>query len=142
MFHYKAGCLDYHTIKNHTKRKIRSMKLLLASICCAGLVAGSAHAQCALSPIALSQQTLSNVAPGTAINDIFNGSQPGNFGWLTWAGSPSDPTLVNSLTVSDSQTYVNPFDANDHQLDAGDWVQGKPGVSNSKGVRDALDNLE
>jgi len=107
------------------------------------MLAGVARAQCDAYPIALSAQTLANVQPGDIINDIYNGSQPGNFGWLTWAGSPSEPTLVDSLTPpSNSYTYVNPGNPNDHQLQAGDWVQGKPGVSNSKAVRNALDNLE
>ena len=98
---------------------------------------------CELYPIALSAQTLANVQPGAAITDIFNGAQPGNFGWLSWAGSPSEPTLVNSLTVpGDSSTYVNPDDPNDHVVSVGDWVTGKPGVSNSRAVRDALDQLE
>ena len=53
------------------------------------MLAGIARAQCALYPIALSAQTLQNVAPGTFIQNIYNGAQPGNFGWLTWAGSPT-----------------------------------------------------
>ena len=105
--------------------------------------AGVARAQCDLYPIALSAQTLASAQPGTVITNIFNGSQPGNFGWLTWAGSPDVPTLVNSLTPNgDSYTYVDPFDPGNHQVQVGNWVQGKPGVSNSKSVRDALDNLE
>lgn len=107
------------------------------------MMANAALAQCDLYPIALSSQTLENVAPGAVINDILNGVQPGNFGWLTWAGSPSEPTLVNSLTGSgNSYTYVNPFDATDHQINAGDWVEGKPGVSNGAEVRNALNALE
>ena len=63
------------------------------------LVSGSgARAQsCDLYPIALSAQTLSNVAPGTVVSDIYNGTQPGSFGWLSWGGSPSELTLVASL---------------------------------------------
>jgi hypothetical protein len=93
---------------------------------------------CDLYPIALSAQSVSNVAPGTVL-DIFNGTQPGNFGWLTWGGSPSEPTLVASLTPPGN---VNPDDPADHQLSVGDWVSGKPGVSNSKNVREALDVLK
>ena len=98
---------------------------------------------CDLYPIALSAQTLANVQEGTVIYDIFNGAQPGNFGWLSWAGNPDEPTLVRSLSVpGDSNTYVNPDDPADHVVHLGDWVQGKPGVSNSSAVRDALDTLE
>ena len=80
---------------------------------------------------------------GGVVRDIYNGVQPGNFGWLTWAGSPSEPTLVKSLTPpGDSATYTNPNEPGDHFVSIGDWVQGKPGVSNSRQVRDALDTLE
>ena len=107
-------------------------------------VAPTARGQgCDLYPIALSSQTLANVQDGTVIYDIFNGVQPGNFGWLSWAGSPDEPTLVRSLSVpGDSYTYVNPDNTNDHVVTVGDWVQGKPGVSNSHEVRDALNDLE
>lgn len=102
----------------------------------------AAAAPCELYPLALSATTLDGRFPGDVLPDVFNGRAPGNFGWLTWAGSPSVPTLVGSLTPpGDSLRYVNPTDPNDHALSVGDWVQGKPGVSNSKHVRDALDTL-
>src|SRR5688572_15069518 len=98
---------------------------------------------CDLFPMALSSQQVSNAAPGTVLSDVLNGTQSGNFGWLTWAGSPSVPTLVTSLTSpGNSSTYVNPDNTSDHQISVGDWIQGKPGVSNSKNVRDALDALK
>jgi RHS repeat-associated protein len=98
---------------------------------------------CSLYPVALSAQQLSNAAPGVVLSNIFNGTQPGNFGWLSWGGSPSEPTLVTSLTPpGDSSTYVNPDNPSDHLLHIGDWVGSKPGVSNSKNVRDALNVLE
>ena len=105
---------------------------------------GIAHGQdCQLFPIALSAQQLSNAVPGSILTNIYNGIQPGNFGWLSWGGSPSEPTLVGSLTYpGNSSTYVNPNNPNDHQINVGDWVQSKPGVSNSKNVRDALTALE
>ena len=100
-------------------------------------------AYCNLYPIALHQSSLSGLAPGDQISDIFSGSQPGNFGWLTWAGSPSAPTLAKSLTsLGDSDTYVNPDDSSAHRDDVGDRVQGTPGVSNSRAIRDALDVLK
>ena len=98
---------------------------------------------CDLYPIALSETSLSGIAANELIPDMLNGSQAGNFGWLTWGGSPSVPVLVASLTPpGDSQTYVNPDDPQDRVISVGDWVQGKPGVSNSKNVRDALDVLK
>src|SRR5438105_14316666 len=83
---------------------------LLSLFCSLLLLSPAASAQtCPLYPIGLSSQTLSNLAAGTVISDIYNGTQPGNFGWLSWAGSPSESTLVSSLTApGDSSTYVNP----------------------------------
>ena len=98
---------------------------------------------CELYPIALSAESLEGVAVGDEIADIYSGGQPGNFGWLTWAGDPNVPTLIESLTPpGDSDTYVNPNDPNDHEVSVGDWVEGKPGISNTKNVRDALDELK
>jgi hypothetical protein len=98
---------------------------------------------CELYPIALNVETLDGVQVGEEIEDIYNGGGPGNFGWLSWTGNPSVPTLVQSLTPpGDSYTYVNPYDPADSTLSVGDWVYGKPGVSNSKPVRDALDTLK
>lgn len=109
----------------------------------AGSSANLTDDSCALYPIAFSAQSLLDGSVGDTLTDIFNGEQPGNFGWLTWTGSPSVPTLVTSLTPpGDSQTYVNPEDPSDSVISVGDWIQGSPGVSNSKNVRDALDALK
>ena len=90
----------------------------------------------------MSRQCLAKVSVGTTI-DVFNGTQPGNFGWLTWTGDQGSPTLVTSLTPpGNSYTYINPHNPSDHTISAGDWVWGKTGVSNSRGVRNALDTLE
>jgi len=96
-----------------------------------------------LYPIALDERSLTGVPVGGVIRDIYNGVRPGNFGWLTWAGSPSEPTLATSLRPpGNSETYTNPNDPNDHIVSAGDWVQGSPGISNSRQVRNALDALK
>ena len=95
-----------------------------------------------LYPIALSVKNVEGVPIGTVIADIYNGVQPGNFGWLTWAGSPSEPTLMTSLKPpGDSDTYINPYNPRDRVLSVGDWVQGRPGVANSSSVRRQLDIL-
>jgi len=80
---------------------------------------------------------------GDVIPNIYNGAQPGNFGWLSWTGAPSTRALATSLTPpGNSGTYVNPHDPNDHTLSIGDFMQGRPGVSNSNDVRQALDALK
>src|SRR5262245_33732187 len=131
--------LDARPIRKGLSRT--SLMLSIAAVCA---VTFSADAQpCELYPIALSVQTLSNSIPGSVLSDVFNGTRPGNFGWLTWAGGPSEPTLVASLTPpGDSSTYVNPDDASDRQISVGDWIQGKPGVANTRKIRDALERLQ
>ena len=52
---------------------------------------------------------------------------PGNFGWLTWRGSPNAPTLEHSLCHPDNDAMTFPV-----------WVQGDTGVTNSSGVRDCM----
>ena len=98
---------------------------------------------CELYPIALHVDTLVEAVVGQEIEDIYNGGGPGNFGWLSWTGNPSEPTLAYSLTPpGDSDTYINPYDLGDDALSTGDWVYGKPGVSNSSSVRNALNTLK
>jgi RHS repeat-associated protein len=97
---------------------------------------------CALYPIALHTQSLVGLLVGGTIPDVFNGTQPGNFGWLTWTGDTSDGVLATSLTVpGNSNTYINPDNPADHRISAGDWISGRPGVNNSTAVRDALNAL-
>jgi hypothetical protein len=99
-------------------------------------------AACDLYPIALSEDVLAGAQTGDILGDILNGDQPGNFGWLTWNGNNSTPALIASLTQpGNSHIYQNPDNPNDHVISIGDWVEGKPGVSNAKGVRNALDDL-
>ncbi len=98
---------------------------------------------CEVYPIALSARSIEGVPAGSNLTDILNGEQPGNFGWLSWSGSPGSPALIQSLTPpGDSETYVNPRDTSDRQLTQGDWVQGRPGVSNNKQIRQALEGLQ
>ncbi|MCE7980699.1 MAG: tandem-95 repeat protein [Caldilinea sp. CFX5] len=98
---------------------------------------------CDLYPLALHSQSLTNVVPGTSINDILNGAGAGNFGWLSWRGDNSVQSLVTSLTPPGSAaTYTNPNNPADHKVSIGDWVRGRPGVANAKAVREALDRLK
>ncbi len=104
--------------------------------------AASAVTTCELYPIALHSATLAGVAAGDSLGDIYNGVQPGNFGWLSWAGDVGEPALVASLTPpGDSAAFVNAKDPADTTLSAGDWAQARPGVVNSRAVRAALDQL-
>ncbi|MDD4348975.1 MAG: Ig-like domain-containing protein, partial [Opitutales bacterium] len=98
--------------------------------------------ECLLYPIGLSASILDGLQPGSVVSNAMQGTQPGQFGWLSWQGTTDVPSLVRSLTIpGDSYRYVNADDPSDTELSAGDWVHGNPGVSNARGVRDALDGL-
>ncbi|MGH1540586.1 MAG: Ig-like domain-containing protein [Arenicella sp.] len=103
---------------------------------------GNNESTCELYPITLPESLLSGSLAGQAFNHIRLGSGSGNYGWLTWTGNNSANTLANSLLVPGNSTnYINPDNSNDHQIDINDWVQGVPGVKNSRHVRDNLDLL-
>ena len=126
-------------MKTSIYSKILALPLLVGSLA----YAESAQAQCDLIPIALSEATLANIQPGTEIRDILDGANRDNFGWLTWTGDTSDRALVASLAPGgDVYLYTNPLDANDHDIQTGDWVESKPVVADTRAVRKALDVLE
>lgn len=100
-------------------------------------------AKCDLYPIALSKNAVENAKVGDTITDIWNGSGSGSFGWLTWTGNVSEPTLATSLTPpGNSSTYINPNNVGDHIISVGDWISSKPGDVNSSAVRSRLSALE
>ena len=112
-------------------------------------------------------QDLPIAQPGY-IYKIYNGSGSGNFGWLTWnqAISSNANTLTDSLEWPGNSTdyndyniggntgningwnapdpdyiplgYIEPGDVTDQTLHEGDYVAGDNGISNSSGLRDAL----
>lgn len=102
----------------------------------------SAGVTCDIYPIALPETVVSGLAPGARVSRLPRGTGSGNFSWLTWDGSPSAPTLAQSLiSPGDSHRYVDPDGAGDTRIDIGDWAQGAPGSMNSKAVRTNLDAL-
>ncbi|HET9315695.1 MAG TPA: FG-GAP-like repeat-containing protein, partial [Vicinamibacteria bacterium] len=97
---------------------------------------------CPLYPIALPYDLLVSATPGTQFLQVPRGTGPGQFSWLTWAGSPNAPTLARSLTPpGDSYTYINPYDSTDWLVSPHDWVKGAAGNMNSAAVRARLDAL-
>lgn len=93
-------------------------------------------------PIALHSDLVRTARIGQHLRNIPLGTGAGNFGWLSWTGDPSEPALLRGLTPpGNSQEYVNPFDPKDRVLSVGDWVSGKPGVSASRAVHDAMEAL-
>jgi hypothetical protein len=124
-------------LQNHASRLI-AVGSLVGSL----LIGAAAQAQtCPSFPIALPAQLLSNVQTNSVIMNIPNGVQLDDFGWLTWTGDTSDAALVTSLTPpGNSDSYVNPDDPSDTELDVGDWVLSRPGVA-KKNFRKPLDSL-
>lgn len=99
-------------------------------------------AACTVYPLALHHSTVTNARVGQTLPDILNGSKPGNFGWLSWTGNQRMDEFVSSLTSPDtSQTYRNPHDSTDQTLSVGNWVHRRPGIANSRPLRQALDAL-
>jgi len=131
--------MDFLTVGRRSASYLASVVL-----CSLGFVstAFSQTSTCELMPIAIEESVLSPLSTGDTASQISIKKQHGNFGWLTWAGSPSAPVLANSLTLpGDSDTYVNPNNASDTVLDVGDWAQGSPGVTGAKAVKNALNAL-
>jgi hypothetical protein len=102
-------------------------------------ITSTAVTSCVLMPIALSQITLNNAVVGQSLNNVLNGTTPGNFGWLTWAEDPSASALATSLTLpGNSSTYVDPFNSSNRSIVLGGFIRGAPGVKNSSQVNNAL----
>src|SRR5690242_16097994 len=125
-------CLQHHA------SRLVAVGSLVGSL----FIGTAAQAQtCPSFPIALPAQLLINAPTNSVIMNIADGDQLDNFGWLTWTGDTSDVALVASLTPpGNSESYVNPDNPADNQLDVGDWVSSRSGVS-KKNFRKPLDNL-
>ena len=71
----------------------------------------------------------SDYQPGIEYELTAGEEGPGNFGWLSWLGSTSNPTLANSICNPDNPALEFPA-----------WVQGSTGTKNSSAVRACLDS--
>ncbi len=97
---------------------------------------------CRLYPIGVEAGMVDGAVPGSSIEQMPTGNGTGNYSFLTWAGGNDVPTLAASLIApGDVESYINPDDPGDNRIEVADWVQGGPGVMNSRAVRDALDAL-
>lgn len=112
-----------------------------------GAVTGIKADGCAVYPIALHIETLQSAQGGEAVVDIWNGVQPGNFGWMSWNGHPSEQTLQASMQSPQwfTQDFVQSIKDNPPknapQGDDCPWFEGIPGVKNSIGIREIMDGL-
>ena len=97
---------------------------------------------CSLYPLTIPSALVTTASPGTSFNQVSLGTGSGNYSWLTWNGSNSANAISASLLPpGNSNLYENPNDATDNKLEVGEWVQGAPGVKNSKKIRNGLDAL-
>ncbi len=97
---------------------------------------------CEIYPITFEQALFDGIEAGTAFDEVPIGMGTGNFSWLTWSGDPSAPALALSLLPpGNSRDYINPDNIEDSLPEIGEWVQGSPGVSNSRNVREAVNAL-
>lgn len=79
--------------------------------------------------------------------DIFEGTGPGQFGWLSWNGDHNTPYTIEMLKVPNNTLsgYQDPKNicpkgniaATHNGVPC--WVWGNPGIGNAKGIKDELD---
>lgn len=101
---------------------------------------------CCLWPIALHIDTINNRDPDTnMMEDIYNGSGAGNFGWLRWPSATSagnEGYLVQSLyNCAMALDFEDASDSTDTVIDVGDWVWGNTGLSNSSDAQATMEWL-
>ncbi|WP_196158931.1 putative Ig domain-containing protein [Reinekea sp. G2M2-21] len=97
---------------------------------------------CSLYPITLEDTTFEGASIGEQFPALSLGTGPGNYNWLSWNGTNNAPSQeARLIPPGNSNTYVNPNDGLDNQINVGDWVQGTPGVKNSNGIRTQMDAL-
>jgi len=118
----------------------------LSSLTMMRVVASARQAGCPVCPIALSWDTVEDAAPGDFLGNIWNGTGPGQFGWLTWPEDKGgDATYLAAALANcylSMRDYDNPYDLGDHHLDIADYIWGNTGVSGSDDVREILDALK
>ncbi|WP_298850495.1 Ig-like domain-containing protein [uncultured Aquimonas sp.] len=102
----------------------------------------TAVSECPLLPIALPASALNGVAPGAPLPRLTRGTASNHFSWLSWTGSEDLELFGYSLKPpGDSHTYLNPDDASDLAVDAGDWVWTQSAAMNTSLVQTKLDAL-
>lgn len=97
---------------------------------------------CELYPIAIPSESLNGLQEGDSIT-LLSGSDPEQFGWLSWDGYKSDEKeLAESLEQpGDSYTYCNPDDYKDSVVSVGDWVFSAYKIKKDKYLSKPLDRL-
>lgn len=92
-------------------------------------------------PIALNRSLVDGRPNNSVIGTIGAGLGIDQFCWLSWTASMTDATLQTSLsTTPNSANYVNPLDAADRYIDAGDWINAKSDTGNS--TKNVIANIQ
>jgi len=123
----------------------------LSSLTLMRVISSVRQPACAVCPIALSwEDTLEPLVEGTetdtSLEDIWNGTGTGQFGWLTWPGDESSAGSAVYLAEAmrncnlSKWEYVNPSDFDDKILNIGDPMVGSTGVSGASDVEAILES--
>ena len=67
---------------------------------------------------------------------VWNGSGPGNFGWLNWVRQNEDNCTCSATCT---EYNLNPDTCRSGLISVGDYIASDSGVSNASGIRDWLD---
>ncbi len=89
-----------------------------------------------LVPIATHWWPFSDTLYITSCFNIWNGSNPGNFGWLNWSMQNPDACSCSEPCV---EYNLDPSTCGSATIRVGDWIAGDSGVSNGRGIRNWLD---
>jgi hypothetical protein len=124
--------------------------IALSSLTMMRVISSVRQPACAVCPIALNWDIIDDLVAGTeedtSLENIWNGTGPGQFGWLTWPGDDSSAGsavylayALNNCNVSKWE-YVNPDDFDDQILNIGDPIVGNTGVSDASAVEAILES--
>ncbi len=107
------------------------------------------YSPCELFPIIACESVIQSMQNGSEQNILDPGTcgrPSGHYGWVAWnpALNQSQDYLVEEFINPRTalNDYTDPTDSSDHELNAGDYVLGLTGVTNSDDIRDILDRLK
>ncbi|WP_199524821.1 Ig-like domain-containing protein [Pseudoalteromonas sp. bablab_jr011] len=115
------------------------LSTLLLFVASAGFAANNDF--CEIYPLTLPHDLIKNEVPYSH-EKVPLGRGNGNYSWLTWSGDNNAKSLAEGfISPGTSDSYINPYDSSDNLVEVGDWVQGVPGVKNSKELNTNLSKL-
>ncbi len=106
------------------------------------------YSPCELFPIIVCESVIQSMQNGSEQNILSPGTcgrPSGQYGWVSWNNSDqSEDYLLEEFTNPRTalNDFTDPYQPSDHKLNAGDYVQGLTGVTNSDDIRDTLNRLK